>query len=333
MRANDALSMTTLPMNAPDTPFLTRLSIASFAWVMGIGGLGNASFAAHKAFGLPQVIGQALVALAALCFVALLLAHLAKLVLHLDAVREEFGHAVRASFFPAVSVAAIVLSIGLRGWSEPLAQGLWCAGAALHLVLALTLVRRWILQPQDESVMTPAWFIPVVGNILVPVGGVPLGHVEASWFFFSIGLVLWLVFFTLAFHRLLFFASLSERSIPTLFILLAPPSIGLSAYFAFNDGHAGPLADILYSVALFVALLLASMAREITHGPFFMSWWAMTFPLDGWAGACIGYYRARPGPFTAGVAVVALVAATAMLLWVLARTLRQVFAGQAFRED
>jgi tellurite resistance protein len=200
-------------------------------------------------------------------------------------------------------------------------------------VLALVLIRRWILHSQDESVMTPAWFIPVVGNILVPVGGVPLGYVEASWFFFSIGLVLWIIFFTLAFHRVLFFASMSERSIPTLFILLAPPSVGLSAYFAFNDGHVGPLADIFYSVALFLALLLASMVRELTHGAFFMSWWAMTFPLDGWAGACLNYYRARPGVFTASVAVVALVAASTMLLWVLSRTVLQVAAGKAFRED
>jgi len=230
-------------------------------------------------------------------------------------------------------VAAIVLSIGLRPYSEAAAGALWCGGAALHLVLALVLVRRWLLKPQEEGVMTPAWFIPVVGNILVPVGGVPLGFVEASWFFFSVGLVLWLVFFTIALHRLLFFPSLSERSLPTLFILLAPPSIGLSAYLAFNHGVAGPLAGILYSLALFLALLLATMVREITHGSFFLSWWAMTFPLDGWAGASLYFHRARPGLATGAVAGVALAAATTMVAWVVVRTVRHVASGKAFRED
>src|SRR5262249_50084139 len=154
-----------------------------------------------------------------------------------------------------------------------------------------------------------------------------------SWFFFSVGLVLWVVFFTIALHRILFFPALSERSLPTLFILLAPPSIGLSAYLAFNQGVAGPLADILYSLALFIALLLATMVREITHGHFFLSWWAMTFPLDGWAGASLLFHRARPGTATAVVAVVALAAATAMVSWVALRTARHVASGEAFRED
>ncbi len=315
------------------TPFLTRLSVATFGWVMGVGGLANAMYAAHGVFDVPVQVSQALLVLASACFMILVVAHFAKLLFHFDAVREEFTHPVRSSFFPAISVAAIVLSIGLRIYCEPVARILWCFGAALHLALAVTLIRRWILNSQDESVMTPAWFIPVVGNILVPVGGVPLGFIQASWFFFSVGLVLWIVFFTIAIHRVLFFASMSERSIPTLFILLAPPSIGLSAYFAFNDGHVGPLADIFYSVALFIAILLATMARNVTHGQFFMSWWAMTFPLDGWAGACIYYAHARPTPLTQAIALAALGSATLMLVWVLARTVGQVVAGQAFHED
>jgi tellurite resistance protein len=315
------------------TPFLTRLSVATFGWVMGIGGLANAMYAAHSVFDVPLLVSQALLVVAGACFGLLVAAHLAKLLFHFDAVRQEFTHPVRSSFFPAVSVAAIVLSIGLRIYCEPLAKALWCFGAALHLALAVTLIRRWILNSQDESVMTPAWFIPVVGNILVPVGGVPLGFIQTSWFFFSIGLVLWIIFFTIAIHRVLFFASMSERSIPTLFILLAPPSIGLSAYFAFNDGRVGPLADIFYSVALFIAILLGTMVGRITHGRFFMSWWAMTFPLDGWAGACIYYAHARPSPLTQVVALIALCAATLMLVWILVRTGSQVVAGTAFQED
>lgn len=275
-------------------PFLSRLSVAMFGMVMGIGGLANAWGGASRTFGWPPFIGQGLLAVATVLFAVLVLAHLAKLVFHFHHVVEEFRHPVRSSFFPAISVAFIVMSIGLRSvWFE-LANVLWCAGAGLHLVLAVVLIRRWILHAQDEGVLTPAWFIPVVGNILVPVGGVPLGHVEVSWFFFSVGLMLWLSFFTIVLHRVLFVPAMSQRSLPTLFILLAPPSIGLSAYLAFTGGHAGPMGDILYCLALFIALLLLTLVRHAAHGPFFMSWWAMTFPVAGWAGAAIGYCHARP---------------------------------------
>jgi tellurite resistance protein len=316
-----------------DKPLLARLSIATFGMVMGLGGLANAWGVAAATFPLPLVISQVLLALAAIAFVVLVAAHLAKLCLHFDAVAEEFAHPVRASFFPAVSVAAVVLSIGTRRYAPALAEGLWWFGATLHFVLAVTLIRRWVLHAQDESVLTPAWFIPIVGNILVPVGGVPLGHVEISWFFFSIGLVFWLSFFTIVLHRVLFVPAMSQRSMPTLFILLAPPSIGLSAYLAFTGGVAGSLGDILYCLALFIAVLLATLARHLAHGPFFMSWWAMTFPADGWAGACIGYYRARPTGYTAAIAIVALTVASLIVAWIAVRTARHIASGAAFRED
>lgn len=314
-------------------PWLARFSVAMFGTVMGIGGLANAWAAAHHAFGAPLVVSQALLVLALLSFALLVVLHTAKLACCFDAVAQEFAHPVRSNFFPAVSVAAIVLCIGVRPYSLDLAHGLWWAGAALHLVLALTLIRRWVLHAQDESVLTPAWFIPVVGNILVPVGGVPLGHVEISWFFFSVGLVLWIPFFTIVLHRVLFVPPMSQRSMPTLFILLAPPSIGLSAYLAFTGGQAGGLGDVLYCLALFIAMLLASLVRHLTHGPFFMSWWAMTFPACGWAGASMGYYLARPSRYTAVVAVAALTVSTLIVGWIALRTTLHIVSGAAWVED
>ncbi len=322
-----------MPPETPEPPRLARLSIATFGMVMGLGGLANAWSLAALAFGVPLVIGQAMLAGASVLFVVLVLAHLAKLGLHFGAVVEEFAHPVRSSFFPAVSVAAIVLSIGTRRYSVEVAEGLWWFGAVLHFVLAVTLIRRWILHAQDEGVLTPAWFIPVVGNILVPVGGVPLGYIEISWFFFSIGLVFWLAFFTIVLHRVLFMPAMSQRSMPTLFILLAPPSIGLSAYLAFTHGQAGALGDILYSLALFIAILLATLNRHLAQGAFFMSWWAMTFPADGWAGASLAYHRARPTPATLAIAIVAFTAANLILAWIAVSTVRHFASGAAFRED
>lgn len=324
---------TALPLVRKDKPWLARLSVSMFSMVMGVGGLANAWAAAHRAFGTPLLISQVLLAIAVLSFVLLCLAHLAKVGWCLSEVAEEFAHPVRSNFFPAISVATLVLSIGLRPYSLAGAEGLWWTGAAMHLAFAVTLVRRWILHAQDESVLTPAWFIPVVGNILVPVGGVPLGHVEVSWFFFSVGLMFWLPFFTIVLHRVLFVPAMSARSMPTLFILLAPPSIGLSAYLAFTGGQPGAMGDIFYSLALFIAILLASLGRHVAHGPFFMSWWAMTFPADGWAGASIGYYLARPSRYTAVIAVVALGLASLIVGWIAWRTTFHIASGDAFRED
>ena len=318
---------------APEQPLLARLSVAMFGMVMGIGGLANAWALAHRVFGAPVLVSELLLGLAVLLFGVLAITHLLKLSLHFSAVREEFAHPVRSSFFPTISVAAVVLSIGLRPYAHGVAEGLWWVGAMLHFVLAVTLIRRWILHAQDEGVLTPAWFIPVVGNILIPIGGVPLGHVEISWFFFSVGLILWLAFFTIVLHRVLFVPAMSQRSMPTLFILLAPPSIGLSSYLAFTGGHAGALGDIFYCLALFIAVLLATLIHHAAHGAFFMSWWAMTFPADGWAGAALAYYQARPSRYTAAIALCALTVATVVVLWIGVRTALHLASGAAFHED
>ena len=318
---------------ATEKPLLARLSISMFGMIMGIGGLSNAWGAAAHVLGMPLWISQVLLVIALLGFAGLTLAHLAKLGFCFSEVAEEFAHPVRSSFFPAVSVSMVVLSIGVRAYSLPLAEILWWLGAVMHFALAVTLIRRWILHAQDEAVLTPAWFIPVVGNILVPVGGVPLGHVEISWFFFSVGLVFWLSFFTIVLHRVLFVPVMSQRSMPTLFILLAPPSVGLAAYLAFTGGQPGALGDIFYCLALFIAILLATLWRYVAHGAFFMSWWAMTFPADAWAGATIAFFQARPSAITHAIAWLALCIASAIVAWIAGRTALHMLSGAAFRED
>ena len=46
-------------------------------------------------------------------------------------------------------------------------------------------------------IRTNPWFIPVVGNIIVPIAGVDDAPAEVSWFFFSFGLIFWIALFTL----------------------------------------------------------------------------------------------------------------------------------------
>ena len=68
------------------------------------------------------------------------------------------------------------------------------------------------------------------------------------------------------------------RLTPTLFILLAPPSVGFIAYLQLI-GSLDAFARILYYTALFLSLLLASNALRFLRIPFFISAWAYSFPL------------------------------------------------------
>lgn len=318
---------------SPDSR-LARLPLSTFAMVMGLGGLANCWALATPLLGLPARAAPLMLGLASALFAALLGLQLARLLRHRQALAAEFADPMKASFFATLSIAAIVLATGWRALAPQLAEALWLAGSALHLLLALLLIRRWVLQAQDERVMTPAWFIPVVGNILIPVAGVPLGYPGWSAFFFSVGLMLWLAFFVIALHRVLFMPAMSARSLPTLFILLAPPSIGFLACLALDSGQISPLARTLFHLSLFMALLLASLLPRLLRGRFYLSWWALTFPSCGWAMALLLYAQRQPEPgawlLLAGAAVLAV---SALVLAIAALTLRHFWTGQWARED
>lgn len=258
---------------------LAHFPVALFASVMGIAGLAIAWLKAAHTGLVPEAIGGGIRWLASGLFAFLLLVYVAKLLRHPAAVMAERAHPLKQNFFPAISIGILLLATAWAHTAPTVAQWLWTIGAASHLIFTLLAMSGWIHHAHFEiKHANPAWFIPVVGNILVPVVGAGFAHSDISWFFFSIGLIFWLVLLTIVLYRLFFHEPLPARLTPTLFILLAPPSVGFLAYLALTDS-LDAFARILYFTALFLGLLLASNAARFYRVPFFISAWAYSFPL------------------------------------------------------
>ena len=313
--------------------WLTHVPIPLFAVVMGLGGLGLAWRRAHEVLGWPAAIGEAVLLLAAIAFVAILGLYAVKAARRPAAVRAEFNHPIRVNFFPAVSISALLMAGALLPYAPGAAEALFLAGAAGQLALALAIINRWITHNVEIHHSNPAWFIPVVGNIVVPVVGVRLGWPELSWFFFSVGLVFWLVLFTIVLYRIVFHDQLPQKFLPTLFILMAPPAIGLAAYLQLNDGTFDTLARVLFACGLFIALLLVTMAPLFLRLSFSVSWWAYTFPSASLAIACLAYADLVAAPGSTLLAIVVLLLATAIIAAVAVRTATALLAGKLFVPD
>jgi tellurite resistance protein len=125
--------------------------------------------------------------------------------------------------------------------------------------------------------INPAWFIPVVGNILIPVAGVQHYNPEISWFYFSIGLLFWIVLFTIFMYRMIFHHPLPDKLMPTLAILIAPAAVGFIAYVKLAHGLDG-FAKILYYFALFLTTYMLTHFKLFSRIKFYLSWWAYSFP-------------------------------------------------------
>ncbi|MES9860046.1 MAG: SLAC1 anion channel family protein [Candidatus Thiodiazotropha sp. LLP2] len=258
---------------------LAHFPISFFAMVMGLAGLCIAWEKAQAGFQLPFRIEMALIPFTVLVFIILVVLYGMKLMRHPSQVVKELNHPVKLNFFPAVSISLILISITLLQTQPSISYLLWSIGSALHLGFTLYVMNIWIHHDKFEiHHINPAWFIPVVGNVLVPVAGTAHGHYEISWFFFSIGIVFWMVLFTIIIYRVLFHNPLPDKLMPTFFILIAPPAVGFISYVKLNGG-VDNFAHILYYSGLFLTLLLASMAIRFSRLQFFLSWWAYSFPL------------------------------------------------------
>lgn len=316
--------------NTEAAPWLRHVPVPLFAVVMGIGGLGLAWRRGHEAFALPAAIGEAVLALAALLLVAIAALYLAKAIRFPAAVAGEYDHPIRINFFPAITISLLIVAAAALPYDRTVAEVVWLAGTVGHLVFALAIFNRWITRNVEIHHSNPSWFIPVVGNILVPIAGVRLGYADVSWFFFAIGLVFWVILFTIVLYRIVFHDQLPSRFLPTLFILIAPPAIGFVAYLQLNGDAMDGLARTLFAVALFITLLLATMMRLFWRLPYAVSWWAFTFPSAAMAIAALRYYELSPTVPTAAIATVALAAATAIIAVVALRTIQALIAGRLF---
>jgi tellurite resistance protein len=295
---------------------------------MGTSGLAIAWKKAGHVLGLPAEIGLALQWWALALFVVIALGYLAKMSQHWEAVKKEFSHPIRLNFFPAISICLLLLAVAFAETLPDFAQGLWMVGAALHLAFTVIVMSSWIHHTRyDIKHANPAWFIPVVGNVIVPVAGVAFAPIGISWFFFSIGLVFWIVLMTIVMNRLFFHEPLPERLTPTLFILIAPPAVAFIAWLKLNGGAVDAFAQILYNVALFLTLLLAANALRFFRLRFFLSTWAYSFPLAAITIATL-IMAEHGGAFFIALSWLLLAVLSTVLLLLTLRTIQATLRGE-----
>lgn len=284
--------MTAATAVSAEEPRLAHYPVTFFAMGMGMMGLTLAIRAGEAAFGRGSEVSHA-VFLGSVVLLGLVAAgYLAKALLHPGAVAAEWRHPVRIAFFPAISISLLLVSVALSTEWPAAAHPVWITGTVLQGLLTLSVIGAWIgHRPFTPAQLTPAWFIPAVGNVIVPIAGVPLGHPEIAWLFFSGGLVFWIVLLTLVMNRLMFHDPLPGRMVPTLMILVAPPAVSFIAWLKLT-GEVGAFGHILLSAAYVFALIVVTQAPKFARMPFALSWWALSFPLAALALASFAYATA-----------------------------------------
>jgi len=303
-----------------NTSRLQNFPISWFATVMGLSGFTIAWSRAGQLFDVSPWIGNGLLMLTVVTFITLSVIYLTKIVRLRPAVSKELNHPVKLNFFPTFSIGLILLSIAFLHVSPATSKILWSVGTVLHLLFTLYVLSIWVNHTKFKiQHMNPAWFIPIVGNILVPIAGVQHFSEEISWFFFAIGLVFWLVLLTIVYYRVIFHDPLPDRLVPTMFILIAPPAVGFISWTQLTDG-IGPFGRILYYAALFLTFMLFSQLSRFTRLKFFLSWWAYSFPLAAMTLATFLMQERTGLPFFYGLSIALLAILTVIIVGLVLKT-------------
>jgi tellurite resistance protein len=312
---------------------LEHLPVTFFAVLMGLFGLALALHAAAGAYVWAEGPARAVLWFGLVCFVAIGAVYLAKAVRYPRAVAAEWHHPVKLAFFPTITISLLLMATAIHGYRPDLAEPLWMAGMVGQGVLTIAVISGWISHRAFEvGHLTPAWFIPAVGNVIVPLAGAPMGWTETSWLFFSAGMIFWLILLVLVFNRLIFHAPIPGRLFPTLVILIAPPAVAFVSYVRLTGG-VDPFARILLDSAYVFAALVLVQVPKLMKLPFALSWWALSFPLAALSVASFVYGLEMSSAVHLAIGLAVLVGLIVVVVGLLYRTALAIARGEICRPE
>jgi tellurite resistance protein len=313
---------------------LDYLPVGLFGSVMGLTGLSVAWRLASGQFGGPlwlSYISPAIGFVAITAFVAMAAGYAFKALTDFNAVRVEFRHPIAGNLFGTPIISLLLLPIVVAPYSLILARILWIAGAIGMTAFAWLIISRWMSDRQQVAHATPAWIIPVVGMLDVPLAlpalGLPPMH-GLMVFALAVGLFFAVPLFTMILSRLLFEPPMPDALKPSLLILVAPFAVGYSTY-TLTTGQTDIFAQALFMLTLFLLAVLLGQLRNLPLCcPFRFSWWAVSFPLAASAIAALRFAAADKSALANAIAMALLALATLVIAGLFLRTLLGLAKGE-----
>ncbi len=221
----------------------------------------------------------------------------------------DLKNPVISNFYPTISVGMLVLSADFLIIGKNFLWGeiFWFAGAILTIFFALLV--PFIVFTSNEAKLehvNPAWFIPPVGLIVIPIpGSLLLTHFSGffkelllviNYFGWGGGFFLYVALLAICFYRFALHHPLPNTLAPTIWINLGPIGAGTAALIGLVKVSDFVVAkDVFYTLGfifwgfgiwwvIMAIVMILHYIKNISL-PYAMSWWAFTFPLGAYVSA------------------------------------------------
>lgn len=306
--------------------------IALFASVMGVSGVAMSLKLTENIYNFNHLFSNIVAVLATILFLINAVILLYRFIFYFEDIKMDFNHPVKMNFYGTVSISLLLLGTLYIDFNEYLSLITWGLGAIIQAIITLIVLTKLIWHSSFKlPQFNPTWFIPIVGNIVVPLGGVYHVSSELNWIFFGIGITFSIIYMTLSFNRLFFHEPIPAPLMPSLFILLAPPGIGLVSYVKLT-GNIDVFAHILYGFVFYLGLLFIIQFKRFFLSPFFVSWWAYLFPSAAVTNATIYMYMETGYSLYKILFIAQIIGLIILTIYLLIRTAHLATTGVLFRE-
>ena len=255
-----------------------------FGIILGLTGLGADWRYANTLWILPHVVGEIIMLIAGVVWVALMLLYMAKWLWHRDDALAELKHPIQCCFIGLAPVSTVLVSLALLPHARSAALVLFFVGAIGTILFTVWRHGGVWRGGRDPASTTPVLYLPSgAGNFVVAIALGAFGWTEWGVLFFGAGLLSWIALESVILYRLLTAEPLAVPLRPTLGIQLAPPAVGLVAYLSVTNGDPGIVAQVLLGYALLQALYLIRLLPWIRAQSFSAGYWSFTFGVSALA--------------------------------------------------
>ncbi|MET9479659.1 TDT family transporter [Streptomyces sp. NPDC006638] len=296
-----------------------------FGMGFGLAGLAGCWVTAADQGHVTHAVGNGLLALAAVVWLATVAFYLRYVLSKPGALRADLLDPVASPFSSLAVITPMLLA------SEGLAPQAPTAGKVLvDLFLVLTvllggwLTGQWIYGPLELDRLHPGYFLPTVaGGLVAAASAADVGQRRLAEVMLGLGLVCWFILGSMIMARLFFRPMLPTPLLPTLAIEVAPPTVGSVAYFAINGERIDFFAATLAGYALLMVLVQIRLLPAFLRLRYAPSFWAFTF---SWAAVVETTLRWNEAGQPSGHTVYTYLLLAAITAFIGAIAVRTVFA-------
>jgi C4-dicarboxylate transporter/malic acid transport protein len=280
-----------------------------FASVMGTGILAITSLFYSQYLPFLKTVAVILFYFNIILFFLLLVPWTLRWIMYPKEALSDLYHPVFSNFYATIAIAMLVLSANFTmiGKHFFIGQLFWFVGTGFTIFFGI--VSPFIMFKGEAVTMdhiNPAWFIPPVGLIVVPIpGSLIIANysglmkelvVFLNYFGWGAGFFIYISLMAICMHRFILHRPLPNMLAPTIWINLGPIGAGTVAlinlvknsdfitvkepFFVFGLIFWG--FGIWWSL---MAILLTLYYLRTVKIPYALSWWAFTFPLGAYVAA------------------------------------------------